>query len=155
MPTTVLGLFRNPHAVDQAVREIEALGFARNEVQRVEEPDSFEVTGVMSFPRLDFESELDRSLKKIGVADTEAEAVREGLRNGATLVFATDNDPDKVRRAAAVLNRYCATDISEGEGSRPEAPRVEYESRKSPQQTFDLAGRVAQGPQPATHYFSW
>ena len=55
MPKTAVGLFENPGLVDDVVCEIEALGFPRKEVRTLDEPATFEVTGVMSFPRLDFE----------------------------------------------------------------------------------------------------
>jgi len=66
MPKTAVGLFENPGLVDVIVREIEALGFPRKEVRELEEPATFDVTGVMSFPRLDFEAGLTRELTRIG-----------------------------------------------------------------------------------------
>ena len=66
MPKTAVGLFGNPGLVDSVVREIEALGFPRKEVRTLTEPATFEVTGVMSFPRLDFEVELLGSLPGSG-----------------------------------------------------------------------------------------
>lgn len=63
MPSTAVGLFKDRDLADQVIREIEGLGFSRNEVRRVEEPHHFEVSGVMSFPRLDFETQLERGLK--------------------------------------------------------------------------------------------
>jgi hypothetical protein len=66
MPKTAVGLFDKPAVVDDVVREIEALGFPRQEVRKVEEPATFEITGVMSFPRLDFEVDLKRELTRIG-----------------------------------------------------------------------------------------
>ncbi len=62
MPKTAVGLFEKPELVDEVVREIEALGFPRKEVRTLTEPATFEVTGVMSFPRLDFEVDLNREL---------------------------------------------------------------------------------------------
>lgn len=46
----------------------------------------------MSFPRLDFETELIRELTKIGATKAEAQAYVEGLRRGGALVFATGSD---------------------------------------------------------------
>ena len=66
MPKTAIGLFENPDLVDAVVREIEVLGFPRKEVRTQEEPATFEVTGVMSFPRLDFEVDLIRELTRSG-----------------------------------------------------------------------------------------
>ena len=48
MPKTTVGLFEHPGLVDDVVREIESLGFPRNEVRNLKEPAAFEVTGVMS-----------------------------------------------------------------------------------------------------------
>jgi hypothetical protein len=83
MPKTTVGLFENPGVVDDVVREIEALGLPRNDVRIVDEPQTFEVTGVMSFARLDFEVELARELTRIGATRAEAQAYIEGLRDGA------------------------------------------------------------------------
>ena len=52
MPKTAVGLFENADLVDNVIREIEGLGFPRKEVRTLMEPATFEVTGVMSFPRL-------------------------------------------------------------------------------------------------------
>jgi hypothetical protein len=59
MPKTAVGLFEKPDLVDGVVREIEALGFPRKEVRTLTVPATSEVTGVMSFPRLDFEVDQD------------------------------------------------------------------------------------------------
>jgi hypothetical protein len=154
MPRTVVGLFRNSNVVDDVVREIEVLGFARSEVGRIQEPDTFEITGVMSFPRLDFEADLGRKLKRIGTTETEARVYLEGLRKGGAVVFATDPDEKKVEAAADIMNRHCATDVEEGRGPEPYMARVGGEGRTSGE-TRDIAGRVAQAPQPGTTYFSW
>ena len=82
MPKTAVGLFQHPGVVDDVVREIEALGFPRSEVRTLGEPSSFDVTGVMSFPRLDFEVDLIRELTRIGATKAEAQAYVEGLRRG-------------------------------------------------------------------------
>src|SRR5271170_1215949 len=95
MPKTVVGLFENARLVDDAVREIEALGLPRQEVRIMKEPASFEVTGVMSFPRVDFEVDLRRGLSRIGATAAETEAYVEGLRRGGALALATGSD-DKV-----------------------------------------------------------
>jgi len=92
MPKTTVGLFESPRIVEDVVREIEALGLPRNEVRVVGEPTTFEVTGVMSFARLDFEVDLARELTRIGATKAEAEAYIEGLRRGGALVFATGSD---------------------------------------------------------------
>ncbi len=66
MPKTVVGLFENAQLVDAAVLEIEALGFPRQEVRTMREPASFDATGVMSFPRIDFEVDGHGEKKKTG-----------------------------------------------------------------------------------------
>jgi hypothetical protein len=73
MPKTVVGLLENPGLVDGVVREIEALGFPRKEVRTLAEPATFDVTGVMSFPRLDFEVDLVRELTRIGATKAESQ----------------------------------------------------------------------------------
>jgi len=89
MPTTAVGLFEDPRIAEDVVREIEGLGFPRNEIRILDEPATFEVTGVMSFARLDFEVDLLRELTRIGATRAEAEAHIEGLRRGGALVLAT------------------------------------------------------------------
>jgi hypothetical protein len=112
MPKTAVGLFENPDVVEGVVREVEALGFPRREVRILEEPTSFDVTGVMSFPRLDFEVALIRELTRIGTTKGEAQAYVEGLRRGSALVFATGSD-QSVESAADIMNRHGAVEIEE------------------------------------------
>ena len=38
MPKTAVGLFEHPDVVDEAIREIEGLGFPRNEIHALDEP---------------------------------------------------------------------------------------------------------------------
>ena len=90
MPKTAVALFEDPRIAEDVMREIEAIGFPRNEVRVLEEPEKFEVTGAMSFPRLDFETDLERALARIGASDAERQAYLEGLHHGGALVFATD-----------------------------------------------------------------
>lgn len=123
MPKTVVGLFEDPDVVDEVVHEIEARGFPRREVQAVEEPAVFDVTGVMSFPRLDFEVDLTRELTRIGATETESQAYLAGLRRGGALVFATALD-NQVEAAAEVMNRRGAVEVAETSGPEPELGRV-------------------------------
>jgi hypothetical protein len=140
MPKTVVGLFENPALVDDAVREIEALGFPRQEVRTLQEPVSFAVTGVMSFPRLDFETDLSRELSRIGATDPEAHAYVEGLRRGGALVFATGSD-EQIASASRVMNSRGAAEIEEVIGTEPQMPVVSH--RLMPRRdTPVLAGRV-------------
>lgn len=154
MPSTAVGLFTNGSVVDRVIKEIETLGFARNEVRRLNEPDSFEITGVMSFPRLDFETALERRLKTIGATETQTQAFLQGLRGGGTVLFATDPDEQKVRTAEDVMNKNGAAALEEGSGPEPTLPRVETEPQFF-REGRTIAGRVNQSPQPGTIYFSW
>ena len=131
MPKTVVGLFENARLVDEAVREIEALGFPRQEVRTMREPADFEVTGVMSFPRLDFETDLGRELHRIGATIPETRAYVDGLRHGGALVFATGAG-EELEAAGNIMNRLGAVEIEEVTGPEPE-----------------LAGVVRQGMMPA------
>jgi hypothetical protein len=99
MSKTVVGLFKNPSQVDDVVTEIEALGLARQDVRTLAEPSTFEVIGVMSFARLDFEvdpsgfrSGVMRELSRIGATKADAQAYVDGLRRGGALEMATSSD---------------------------------------------------------------
>src|SRR5436190_7214538 len=107
MPKTAVGLFENPGLVEDVVRDIEAHGFPRKEVRTLEEPATFQVTGVMSFPRLDFENDLIRELTRIGATNAESQSYLDGLRHGGALVFATAQD-ESIETAAAIMNRHGA-----------------------------------------------
>lgn len=143
MPKTVVGLFENPGVVDDIVSEIEALGFPRKEVRTVEEPAAFDVTGVMSFPRLDFETHLIRELTRVGAAEPERRAYVEGLRRGGVLVFATGLAVN-VDAAAEVMNRHGAVDVEQTSGAEPEDPHLVRQSRTSVSGSTVLTGRVRQ-----------
>jgi hypothetical protein len=127
MPKTAVGLFDNPSVVDDVVREIEVLGFPRNEIRTIDEPARFEVTGVMSFPRLEFEVDLMRELTRIGTTQAEAHDYIEGLRRGGALVFATGSD-EGVDAAAAIMNQRGAVEIEETSGPEPQALGAARES---------------------------
>ena len=141
MPKTAVGLFENPGLVDDVVREIEALGFPRKEVRTLDEPATFEVTGVMSFPRLDFEVDLVRELTRIGATKAEAQAYVEGLRRGGALVFATGSD-ERVDAAADIMNRRGAVEIDETSGPEPQLPHVVRESMTPMRSSPVQAGRI-------------
>jgi hypothetical protein len=127
MPKTAVGLFEKPSIVDDVIREIEALGFPRNEIRTVDQPVSFDVTGVMSFSRFEFEGDLIRELTRIGMTQAEAQIYIEGLRRGGALVFATGSDKN-VDTAADIMNRRGAVDIEETIGPEPQSPGVVRES---------------------------
>jgi len=141
MPKTAVGLFENPGLVDSVVREIEALGFPRKEVRTLTEPANFEVTGVMSFPRLDFEVDLARELNRIGAARAETQAHVAGLRRGGALVFATGSD-ERVGTAADIMNRRGAVEIEETNGPEPQLSGVVHENMTPMRSSPVQAGRV-------------
>jgi hypothetical protein len=153
MPKTAVGLFENPDPVDGVVREIEALGFPRKSVRALSEPATFEVTGVMSFARLDFEVDLIRELTRIGAAKAESQAYVEGLRRGGVLVFATGSD-ERVETAADIMNRHGAIEIEENSGPEPQLHGVVHESM-TPMRTGSVqAGRVRE-PGDGVGLFVW
>jgi hypothetical protein len=124
MMKTVVGLFENPDHVYDVVRDIEALGFARKAVRSAEaEPATFDLTGVMSFPRIDFEVDLIRALTRIRAAGADVRAYLEGLRHGGSLVFATGSD-EKVVAAADTMNRHGAVEVEETTGPEPQILRL-------------------------------
>lgn len=153
MPKTAVGLFENPRLVDEVVSEIETLGFPRKEVRTLEEPETFEVTGVMSFPRLDFEVELSRELTRIGATNAEALAYIKGLRRGGALVFATGAD-DKVDAAAEIMNQHGAVEIEESSGPEPQLPVVPHENMTPIRDHPILAGRIRE-PGSGAAFFVW
>jgi len=145
MAKTAVGLFESPERVDDVVREIEALGFPRNEIRTLEEPRMFEITGVMSFPRLDFEVEVRRELARVGATRAEMEAYVDGLRRGGALVFATASGEDeKVDAAAEILNRRGAIGLDELTGPEPHLPYPAHEGMSAGANVSVLAGRVRQ-----------
>src|SRR5271155_428073 len=127
MPKTAVGLFEKPGRVDEVVREIETQGFPRKEIRTLTEPATFEVTGVMSFPRLDFEVDLIRELTRIGATKAESQTYVEGLRRGGALVFATGPE-ERVHVAADIMNRHGAVEIEETSGAEPQLPGAGRES---------------------------
>jgi hypothetical protein len=143
MPKTVVGLFENPQLVDDAVREIEALGFPRREVRTMQEPESFDVTGIMTFPRIDFEVDLSRELARIGATIPETRAYVEGLRRGGALAFATGSN-ENVDAAANIMNRHGAVEVKEVAGSEPELSAVGHHSKTPKRNSSVMTGRVRQ-----------
>lgn len=153
MPKTVVGLFENPDRVDDVIRDIEALGFPRNEVRTLTEPKAFDVTGVMSFPRLDFEVDMVRSLERIGASESHAQAFREGLRRGGALVFATGSD-EKATAAADVMNRSGAVKVEQDNGPEPQLPHS-FRANMTPMRDSPIvAGRIQQ-PSDGACFFVW
>jgi hypothetical protein len=153
MPKTAVGLFETPGLMEGVVRGIEALGFPRKEVRTLAEPVAFEVTGVMSFPRLDFEVELSRELARIGATKAETQVYVEGLRRGGALVFATGAD-EMVDAAADIMNRYGATELREPRGREPDLPSVVRATMTPMRDSPVLAGRIRERGSGAA-FFVW
>ena len=153
MPKTVVGLFENAGIVAQTVREIEALGFPLQEVRSVKEPAGFDVTGVMSFPRLDFEVELSRDLTKIGATVREAQAYVDGLRRGGALAFATGPD-EKVEAAANIMNLRGAVNVETVNGAEPRFPAAVHPNVTPIRDSSVMAGRIRQSGGGAC-FFVW
>jgi hypothetical protein len=153
MPKTVVGLFENPRVVDDAVRDIEALGFPVREVRTMQEPASFAVSSVMSFPRIDFEADLGRELTRIGATIPETQAYIAGLRRGGALAFATGSDED-VSAAGRVMNRLGAVEVEEVTGAEPRLPGLAQPSMTPMLDRKVLAGRIREPGGGAT-FFVW
>jgi hypothetical protein len=153
MPKTVVGLFENARLVDAAVDEIEALGFPRQEVRTMSEPANFDVAGVMSFPRLDFEVDLNRELTRIGATAPEARAYVEGLRRGGALAFATGSD-EEVETAGNIMNRHGAVEVEEVTGPEPRLPGVVRQTMTPIRESAGMAGRIRQ-PGGGACFFVW
>jgi hypothetical protein len=114
---------------------------------------TFEVTGVMSFPRLDYEVELRRELTRIGATETEAQAYVKGLRGGGALVFATGPD-QKVKAAADVMNRNGEVEIEQDSGAEPDLPGTPRENAAANRDSPVLAGRIRE-PAGGACLFVW
>jgi hypothetical protein len=153
MPKSTVGLFEDSRVVGDVVREIEALGFPRNEVRTLDEPAMFDVTGVMSFGRLEFEVDSLRELTRIGATEAEAEAYLDGLRHGGVLVFATGSD-QMVDAAADIMRLRGAVEIEETSGPEPHLPTVVHESMIPIHEGSILAGRFSQ-PDSGACVFVW
>ena len=153
MPKTAVGLFESSGPVDDTVRDIEGLGFPRKDVRSLEEPANFDVTGVMSFPRLDFEVDVARELTRIGATKAEVQAYVEGLRRGGALVFATGSD-EQVDAAADVMNRHGAVEVEQPTGADPHLPDVLRESMASMRDSAVQGGRIRE-PGGGVFVFVW
>ena len=153
MPKTVVGLFENAGLADAAVGEIVALGFPRQEVRTMREPTDLDVTGVMSFPRLDFEVALNREITRIGATIPEARAYVEGLRRGGALVFATGSD-ENVETAGNIMNRHGAVEVEDVIGAEPQLPGVVHKNMTPIRESAVMAGRIRQ-PGGGACFFVW
>ncbi len=153
MPKTAVGLFENPGVVDDVVREIESVGFPRNEVRTLGEPLDLAVTGVTSIPHIDFEVSLTRELMRIGATKSQAGAYVEGVRRRGVLVFATGLD-EKVDMAAQIMNRHGAVEVEETTGPEPLLPHGAHQSMTPVRDSPVQAGRLLE-PSGGAAFFVW
>lgn len=138
MPQTIVGSFANPEVVSDVVREMEAAGFPRNEIRSVTEPHTFDVMGVMSFPRLDFETDLARALIRIGASKSQSQAYLKSLRSGGAMVFATGTEGNLLE-AALIMNRYGAAKLDMADGPTPSLPTAAAPTMAPADQQSDAA----------------
>ena len=128
---------------------------SRNKVRTLEEPERFEVSGVMSFPRLDFETQLTKALTIIGATKAEAEAYVGELRRGVALVFATSSSDEEIA-AAEIIDRHGAVGIEKGRGPEPDLPHVARGVDKTPlHEPPHSGGRGGHIPRNGSDYFVW
>jgi len=117
------------------------------------EPADFDVTGVMSFPRVDFEVDLNRELTRIGATISEAQAYVEGLRRGGALAFATGSD-EMVAAAGNIMNRLGAVEVEAVTGPEPRLPAVVHKSMTPTRESTVMTGRIRQ-PGGGACFFVW
>lgn len=154
MVKTAVGLFKNADVAEEVVRDLESKGFPRMELRTLDEPLDFGSRGAMSIPRIDFEVQVFRELKRIGATQQEAQAYVDGLRRGGALVFATDSDEKAVDAAAGIMNQHGALEVEETRGAEPELPDAERERPVARRDSSVLGGRMQQ-PGGAARYFVW
>jgi hypothetical protein len=96
----------------------------------------------MSFPRLDFETDLSRELTRIGATASEAQAYLEGVRRGGALALATGSDGN-MDDAARIMNLYSAIKTEELTGTEPIMPAHAHLKRPAPHDSPVMAGRTS------------
>lgn len=112
MARTAVGLFLDRGQLDAVILELEANGFARQDIRIVEEVLGMTQPGAMSIAHIDFEVDLTRELRSIGASEDGAEGYVEGLRRGGVVVFASASD-QKAEMAAQIMNRHNAAEVEE------------------------------------------
>jgi hypothetical protein len=121
MTKTAVGLFENTGAVDGIVRDLEANGFAREDIRVLSESVEMPGSGLMSTPHNDFEVKLTRDLGVFGVIEADANAYAQGLRRGGSMVFVISQG-EKADAATEIMNRHGALDLKEIGASAPHLP---------------------------------
>ncbi len=107
MPRTAVALFQDVNHAESVIREIEDIGFARNQVPPLDGALDFGKRGVSSIATTDFELALTRELKRIGATQTETTAYVDGVRHNEVLVFAT-GPSDRADAAMRIMKRSYA-----------------------------------------------
>lgn len=153
MPKTAVGLFMDREIVDDAMREIEALGFPRNELRTLGEPLDLGRSGMLGIPRIDFEVDLFRELTRMGASRAAAELYVDGVRRGGVLVFATGSE-EKVDQAAGIMNRYGAVETEEENALEPHLHTVLQERGATRSAGEVQVGRLRQ-PEGGAKLFFW
>jgi hypothetical protein len=100
-------------------------------------------SGVLSFPRVDFEVGLNRELKEIGASESEANAFVRGVRSGRVLVFATGST-EEVDSAVETMNRYGAIEVQELIGQEPSLGGLAVGNPLAANDTTTQTGRIRQ-----------
>lgn len=125
MARTAVGLFLDRRAADEVIRDLEASGFARQDVRVVGEALGMMEAGAMSIAHSHFEADLIRMLRSIGASEGDAECYVEGLRRGGAVVFAAAPD-QKADKAIEIMNRH---DPDEAKELAATAPHLSSEHR--------------------------
>jgi hypothetical protein len=118
MGRAAVGLFENSHSVDGIVHDLEASGFARNDIRVLSEPRDMAGSGMMSTAHTDFEVDLVRELRTVGAAEADAEAYVRGVRGGGVIIFASGSD-ERVDAAAEIMNGHSPIELEELAASEP------------------------------------
>ena len=153
MSKTAVGLFENPGAADQVVRDLEASGFPRNDVRILSESLDMPSSGAMGIPNIDFEVSLERDLRKIGASGPEAEAYIKGVRRGGVLVFASGSN-ERIDAAAEIMNGHSPMEVEELTGGELNLPGTTGEDATPTNARSVQTGRVRQAAGGA-RVFAW
>jgi hypothetical protein len=143
MSKTAVGLFENSVVAGHVVAALKASCFPEKEIRTVAESLDMGGSGVLSFPRVDFEVGLNRELKEIGASESEANAFVHGVRNGRVLVFATGSITE-IDNAAEIMNRHGAIEVQEVIGHEPSLGALTAASSSGVADTATQTGRIRQ-----------
>ena len=122
MARTAVGLFLDGRVAEEVIRDLEASGFARQDVHVVDEAFCMIEPGAMSIAHIHFEADLIRMLRSIGASEVDAECYVEGLRRGVRS-FSLRH---RTRRQIEVMNRH---NPAEAEELAATAPHLSGEHR--------------------------